>query len=193
MRYFGGYGTLALAGAILVAVAPASAQNAMAPARPPVQATLPTEASTPAGFAVLAALGDRFEVESSNIAFGKTESDEIMKFAHDMVMDHTRSTGALLDAVRLDKLTVDFADKLDSAQEATLQKLREATTSAQADRLYLDAQLEGHHHAVDMFRNYAQSGPAGALKQFAAETLPVIEGHLQRLQQLQPSKAVNAR
>jgi putative membrane protein len=45
--------------------------------------------------------------------------------------------------------------------------------------------VTAHQQAVDMFRNYSQSGDTPQLKQWAAKTLPDLQQHLQMAQSLQ--------
>jgi putative membrane protein len=56
---------------------------------------------------------------------------------------------------------------------------------AQFDQAYIQQQVQAHQTAVDMFRNYAQSGDDAKLKQFASQTLPALQQHLQMAQELQ--------
>jgi putative membrane protein len=45
-------------------------------------------------------------------------------------------------------------------------------------------QVKAHDDAVQLFQNYSQSGPNGALKTFAGKTLPVLKMHQQMIHKL---------
>jgi hypothetical protein len=50
-------------------------------------------------------------------------------------------------------------------------------------------QLQGHQKAVDLFQNYARNGDNPHLKQFAQNTLPVLQQHLQMAQSVPQATA----
>ena len=53
------------------------------------------------------------------------------------------------------------------------------------DQVYLEQQAAAHEKALNMLRNYAESGDTPALQQFASQTAGVVEGHLEEVRQLQ--------
>ncbi len=55
------------------------------------------------------------------------------------------------------------------------------------DKAYIQAQVRAHQQAVDLFTAYVQSGDQADLKLWAAQTLPKLQQHLQRAQQMQQS------
>jgi putative membrane protein len=75
---------------------------------------------------------------------------------------------------------------LDQKHQTLLTQLQQ-TQEPQFDKTYIQQQLQAHQTAVDMFRNYSQSGDNVQLKQFASQTLPILQQHLQMAQQLQKS------
>ena len=75
---------------------------------------------------------------------------------------------------------------LDAEHRQMLQRLQNAR-GAEFDRLYMQMQVQAHQQAVDMFTTYSQQGDNAQLKQFAAQTLPTLQQHLQRAQQVQRS------
>jgi putative membrane protein len=52
------------------------------------------------------------------------------------------------------------------------------------DAAYLAAQLAAHVEAVTLFEGYANQGQDGALKDFAAETLPKLQDHKAKVEPL---------
>lgn len=78
------------------------------------------------------------------------------------------------------------AEGLDSEHQQMLQRLQSAS-GAEFDRTYMQQQVQAHQKAVDMFTAYSQQGDNAEAKQWAAKTLPALQQHLQRAQQLQRS------
>ncbi len=79
---------------------------------------------------------------------------------------------------------IQLPTQLDPQHQQKLQQLQQAQGAA-FDRLYAQQQLEAHRTAVDMFQNYGRSGDNAQLRQFAERTLPVLQGHLRKAQQLE--------
>lgn len=75
-------------------------------------------------------------------------------------------------------------NRLDARHQQMLRQLQMAQ-GAGFDRLYAQQQVEAHRSAVDMFQNYARGGDNEQLRQFAQRTLPTLEDHLRKAQQLQ--------
>jgi predicted outer membrane protein len=73
---------------------------------------------------------------------------------------------------------------MDPEHEQIMQRLTQAQ-GAEFDRLYMQAQVEAHQKAVDLFTAYSQRGDQAELKQWAAKTLPTLQNHLQQAQQIQ--------
>lgn len=78
------------------------------------------------------------------------------------------------------------AEGLDSEHQQMLQRLQSAS-GTEFDRMYTQQQVQAHQKAVDMFTAYSQQGENAQVKQWAAKTLPTLQQHLQRAQQLQRS------
>lgn len=73
---------------------------------------------------------------------------------------------------------------LDAEHQQMIQRLQ-GLRGAEFDRMYIQQQVQAHQKAVDLFTAYSQNGDQAELKQWAARTLPALQQHLQRAQQLQ--------
>jgi putative membrane protein len=73
---------------------------------------------------------------------------------------------------------------LSPTQQQVMQRLRSAGEGAAFDRDYLTAQREAHRMTIDMLSTYIQNGTDNALKNFATETLPVVQEHMRMLEQI---------
>src|SRR4051794_35338114 len=160
-------------------------------------------------FTRLAAMSDRFEIASSRLAEQKSQNAELKQFAQHMMRDHEKTSQELqvlmpqaqgrgagpASAYPQSREPTGSgtpasvqggpqSDRLDQQHAALLQQLQQAS-GAEFDRLYVRQQITAHQQAVDMFRNYSQSGDTPQLKQWAAKTLPDLQQHLQMAQSLQ--------
>jgi putative membrane protein len=143
-----------------------------------------------AEFVRMAAMSDMFEIESSRLAGQRSQNAQVKEFAQHMMRDHQKTTTELQQMIRQASAAplsgMQMPQSLDQRHQAMVQQLQGAQ-GAQFDRLYVQQQVQAHQMAVDMFRNYGQSGDNAALKQWASQTLPTLQQHLQQAQQLQRS------
>ena len=49
------------------------------------------------------------------------------------------------------------------------------------DGAYVAAQVQEHEEAVALFKGYISNGPDGPLKDFAVQTLPKLQVHLEHI------------
>lgn len=131
-----------------------------------------------ADFMTTADLAGLAEVELSKLAQTKAQNAEVRKFAATMITDHIKA-GDELKALGKKK---DFkpAAEMDSSHKATMEKLK-GLSGADFDKAYVDAMIDDHEDAVDLFKGQASGGKDAELKTFAAKTLPTLEGHLKMI------------
>jgi putative membrane protein len=67
-----------------------------------------------------------------------------------------------------------------------LDKLQSAS-GPEFDRAFLDMQVKAHKEAVELFSDYAKAGKSSELKNFAQQTLPILEQHLKMARSLEGS------
>lgn len=161
--------------------------NNMAKASPTAATPMETaNANKPAmgddmDFMSTADLAGLAEVELGKLAQTKAQNAEVKKFAALMVTDHTKA-GDELKALGKKK---DFkpATEMDSSHKATMEKLK-GLTGADFDKAYVDAMVDDHEDAVDLFKSHSESGKDPELKAFAAKTLPVLQGHMNMIKDI---------
>lgn len=163
---------------VVLFATPAFAQNA-APA--PAVAGAATTVSDPAEFATKAAIGNMFELKSSALAQENSENADVLAFAQQMTTDHSKAAEEMLAAATTETITP--PSELDDAHQSQLDALETADGGA-FDAAYIDAQVKAHDEAVALFEGYATSGPDGALKDFAAKTLPTLKMHQEHINAL---------
>ena len=158
--------TLAATAGFCLTATPASAQDAL----------------TAEAFVEKAALSNSFEIATSDLAVDEADDDAVEDFARQMLADHARAGEELAAVLEAEGMEMP-PTALPPEKAQRLAELEEADDEA-FDRLYVTIQLQAHEEAVALFSGYAQDGENAALKDFATRTLPVLEQHLQHVQQL---------
>jgi putative membrane protein len=165
-----------IAAALLLAVATASpAVIATAVFSGPAIAATGTAApvTQPLEFATQATIGNMFEIQSSELALKQSSNDQVKQFAQKMIDDHGKAAKEMQPAAATDGISL--PTQLDAAHQAQLQQLSGLSGDA-FDKAYVSMQVDAHDQAVDLFRGFSEGGK-GALKDFAAKTLPTLEEH----------------
>lgn len=144
--------------------------------QPPTSAAAGTSrlSATDQDFVNNAAIGGLFEVESGKIAAKKASNPQVRQFAERMVRDHGEADNKLKRAVSADGGTV--PSELDQEHQQELQQI----TSQQGpdfDRNYMQTMVKDHDTDAQDFGKAAQTLQDPHLKQFAAQTLKVIQEH----------------
>ncbi len=134
------------------------------------------------------AVSNKFEIDTSKLALQYAKNDSVKEFARRMIDDHEKAGNDFKAALKQAAIE-EPADKLDVAHTAKYVKLRAFTTDAGFDKAYVDEQVQAHEQAVSLFRGYSSDGPTMALKSFAVNTLPTLEGHLKSIKEIQSSLA----
>ena len=73
-----------------------------------------------------------------------------------------------------------------SAKNA-MEKARLEKLSGEAfDKAYMENQLQDHKHVIAEFQQESQDGRNSSVKEFASQTLPILQGHLQDAEYVAP-------
>jgi len=123
-------------------------------------------------------LGAPFQVDSGRLAETKSESAAIRNYARLMVTSHIPVVDALNSILQRKNVTPSNT-LLHGAYNAMIFTLK-ADHGAAFDRNYLNGQVEYQKGNAALFQQEIQNGSDPDLKQFARQTLPKIEDHLQR-------------
>lgn len=141
---------------------------------------MPTDA---AGFIAAAGASDMFEIQSAKLALANSKSDDIHKFANMMITDHTKTTDAVKAAAKKAGLTP-APPQLTADQQQMLDQLK-PLKGDDFDKAYLAQQMPAHQQALTLIQNYAQNGDTPALVDAAKSAVPIVQKHIDRLQELQ--------
>jgi putative membrane protein len=170
---------LALASALLSSSAGLALAATPAAAPPEAPASLN---AVDFNFVGQANLGAPFQVDSGRLAETKAPNAAIRDYAHLMVTSHIPVVDALNAILRHEHITPSNT-LLHGAYDAMISTLK-ADRGAAFDRNYVEGQVEYQKGNAALFRQEIQNGNDPALKEFARQTLPKIEDHLQRAETL---------
>ena len=122
-----------------------------------------------------AALGGMAEVELGKLATQKAASEAVKQFGQKMVDDHTKANDQLKEVASKENITI--PDSLDSKHQSRIEKLSKLS-GPDFDKAYIKDQVKDHKQDVSEFKNEANAGSDPNVKQFASNTLPILEQHL---------------
>lgn len=131
-----------------------------------------------------AAQSGHMEVEGSKMALEKSQNAEVKKFAQQMIDDHTKA-GQQLAALAKSK-------GVDVPTDPSLMQQAKLKTLGLRDEGFDEAYAEGvgvsaHEDAVKLFEEASNEAKDPEVKQFATETLPKLQQHLQMAKTLEQS------
>jgi putative membrane protein len=137
--------------------------------------------TTDSDFARKAALSGMKEVRVSEHAASSAANADVKQLANRLVQDHTGANEKLKAAAGT--MNVELPADLDAEHRAQAERLT-AMTGAGLDRGYVDHMVESHRKSITLFETESQNG-SGALREFAAATLPTLREHLRMAEELQ--------
>ncbi|MBW4664445.1 MAG: DUF4142 domain-containing protein [Chroococcus sp. CMT-3BRIN-NPC107] len=138
-------------------------------------------------FMVEAAQGGMAEVELGKIARQKASSNVVKEYARRMVVEHTQANNRLKALAQQKGVTLPttIGEKNQDLKQ-DLSKL----TGAKFDREYMkEAGVKSHEEQAKLFERQVQRGQDPDVKSFAAQTLPVVQKHLQHAQEITGSRS----
>lgn len=136
-------------------------------------------------FATKAATGGMAEVSMGELAQRNAQSPQVKQFGERMVTDHGKANAELKQIAHQQDFTL--PTNVDSAHRAVEQRMT-ALKGGQFDAAYIKDMVQDHQEDIADFQREAQSGQDPALKQFAQQTLPILQQHLKMAQQLASSQ-----
>lgn len=131
-----------------------------------------------------AAAGSMAEVRFGHLGADMASSEEVKRFARQLVQDHAKINEDLMRVAR--ELQIAEPHELKPEHQQTHERLS-ALSGAEFDRAFVAAMLEDHRKDLPMFRQQARSAQHETVRQFAQSKLPLLEQHFQRAQQLHRS------
>jgi putative membrane protein len=126
------------------------------------------------------AMGDMFEVKSSELALSKSGNPQVRAFAQHMITDHAASSRELKQALTAAKVDVPVPTALDGEHQQLLDTLQ-ASTGGDFDRNYLKMQMDGHQKALQTQVDYRLHGGNRELQDFATKATTMVQTRLSEL------------
>jgi putative membrane protein len=138
--------------------------------------------SPDARFAMKAAQGGMAEVQLGQLAAQKASNPDVKAFGQQMVDDHGKANDQLKSVASQENMTL--PSTLDTKDQALLTKLQ-GLSGADFDRAYVKAMVKDHQEDVKEFQREADKGKDPQIKNFASQTLPVLQQHLSKIQSIE--------
>ena len=132
-------------------------------------------------FAHHAAMAGMAEVKLGQLALEKASSEDVKKFAQQMIDDHTKANDEL-KALAQSK-SIELPQDIGKHQK-DYDKLAKLS-GAEFDKEYIDGMVKDHKEVVALFEKEANKGDDPDTKAWAAKTLPTLQGHLTHAQEMQ--------
>ncbi len=132
-------------------------------------------------FLLQASYSNQNEISAGHAAAVHGSVDSVRFFGQKMVTDHTTAQ-ASLDSLA-SQFNVQLSQSADSAHGVFLIRLQSLSGYA-FDTTYMGAQVRDHQSTVALFQTEISYGNNELIKNYAAQNLPVIQGHLQMAQSI---------
>ena len=127
-------------------------------------------------FSSAAAQGGLTEVELGRLAVQRGSNPAVKSFGQRMIEDHSRANDELKSIAS--KKSITLPTDMNSDQKATMDKLSKLS-GAEFDKEYMSEMVKDHEADAKEFQTQANEGNDPDIKAFAANTLVVIQEHLQ--------------
>jgi putative membrane protein len=116
------------------------------------------------------------------LAAQKATDPDVKAFGEQMVHDHTQVNDKLMSVAQSESMTL--PTQPDAKQQATYQKLS-ALSGPAFDKAYVKDMVKDHEEDIKLFTKESQSGSDPKIKDFATSSLPVLQGHLDKIKGIQ--------
>lgn len=135
----------------------------------------PTVDQKSVDFAVTAANAGMKEIELSQWEQNYGTRQDAKDFAAMMITDHTQAADNL-KKIAADKHIV-LPNLVPDSDRNTIDKLKTKKQGKEIDKAYVDEMVSDHRKAVKLFEDAAKDITDPDLRNFAAQTLPVLQKH----------------
>lgn len=128
-----------------------------------------------------AAKGNRAEVELGKLVESKATNPSVKQFAKMMQTDHAKALSQLEQVAQSKNITLPDGIP-DDAQD--LETKLSSESGKQLEKDYMDGMVKDHQKDVKDFQDATQNLRDNDVKQWAQKTLPTLQRHLQKAQQI---------
>ena len=133
-----------------------------------------------ATFVTKATQGGMAEIELGRLAQQQASNEKVKQFGRQMETDHSVANDQLTSLATSKGMTI--PKSVDPQSQATKGRLSKLSGAA-FDRAYLQDMVQDHEQDIAEFQKEASSGTDPDIKNFASQTLPTLQHHLQMAQE----------
>lgn len=126
------------------------------------------------------------EVQLAQYVQQHVNDQDVKDYAKMLEQDHKKANDKLKELARQRQNNWNIPDQMMQEHQEQLNKMKSKTGDDLRDA-YLDAMIDGHKKEIDKFKEAAEEVENEALRQWIEETIPVLQKHLDRAQELRNS------
>ena len=134
-------------------------------------------------FAVRAAQSGLAEIQLGKMAAEKASDPDLRAFGQQMVDDHTKANDQLSSVTHQAKMTL--PDTMNARDQATYDRLSQLS-GTEFDKAYAADMVRDHERDVKEFHKEVNNGKDPKIRNFASQTLPVLQRHLDKIEYIAP-------
>jgi putative membrane protein len=150
----------------------------------------PKDAISDAAFYSLAAQSNLTEMSMGKLAQQKASSGVVKELASTLIADHDAANQKLSQAAS--KRQISLPKKSTLRQRATSSHL-ESLSGGEFDQSYVRDVIKDHEENIKVFNREATAGSDPDAKAYAAEMLPTLQSHLEKIRALAGTAGVQSR
>ncbi len=132
---------------------------------------------------------NQFEIALGTHALKQSEKDDFKQYGQMLINDHTKVLEELQEAAAAKKLSL--PDGLEENQASILKSLS-VLSGADFDNAFKDVMIKTHESAIALFEDAANNLNDQEMRQWAAEKVPTLRGHLEQAKSLQVRSESNS-
>jgi putative membrane protein len=122
---------------------------------------------------------NEMEIAMGKLGMERAQNSELKKFAEHLQRDHTKAKTKLTSLAQQHGVSAD-QDKKEHKELTRLEKLN----GAEFDREFTLAALKAHQKDITKYKQAVQKVQAAEVRQFAQQTLPILQQHLSQAAQV---------
>lgn len=139
-------------------------------------------AASDEGFVKKASQGGMAEVKMGELAQQRAQSPEVKEFAQHLVSEHQQANNELQQLAQTKGMKVET--EVGAKQKQTLNRLAKLN-GQEFDKKFIEAVVKDHEDDVKDFKKQSEKGKDADIKNWAQQTLPALEKHLQMAKSLE--------
>lgn len=132
-------------------------------------------------FAEDAYVGNRLEIALGETAQQQAQNQQVKDFGQQMVQDHGEANKTLNPIIS--NLGIEAPTDLPQDKQQMVDQMKQKQ-GQEFDKAYMQAMVDEHKKAVDMYKQQAQQLQNQELKSYAQDTQSTLEQHLEKAQQI---------